>query len=52
MSRYFEYRFKFVELVLKLSFIDINRNSVILMDFKVFFEQNGEKVGRFMIDES
>lgn len=38
MSRYFEYRFKFVELVLKLSFIDINRNSVILMDFKVFFE--------------
>lgn len=52
MSRHFEHRSKSAEPAPKPSFTDINRNSATPMDSKVFFEQNGEKAGRLMIDES
>lgn len=52
MSRHLEHRSKSAEPVPKPSYTDINRNSATPMDSKFYFEQNGEKSARLVIDES
>ncbi|XP_055997549.1 zinc finger E-box-binding homeobox 2-like isoform X4 [Ostrea edulis] len=49
---HFEHRSKSAEPVQKPSFTDINKNSATPMDSKFYFEQNGNKSGRLVIDES
>ncbi|XP_061182770.1 zinc finger protein 1-like isoform X3 [Saccostrea echinata] len=52
MNHHFEHRSKSAEPIPKPGFTDINRNSATPMDSKFYFEQNGDKSGRLVIDES